>query len=257
MATYLLPAVIWIDRGDPRDGLAVERALLVRWVEMAGVALLSYLLAKTNCGHTPVHESLGLFGLVIFNFVCYQAMQYVEIGKFQPCGCLQREGVREELELKKNVGQDGSEDAAYLSLDSERQRAEAEKYSGNTGPTSVQSEARRMDPSGDSPRRQKVTKKAKRRKPKSTEVEVTRTEIEGGAVDEGDASAEDKISFDFTDTEKRQPTEVHEAEAARPDTPNPKAKESTNGMRKGNGQKGSLGRTARMPSSAHIPFWGV
>ena len=65
---YLVPGFLLFENADLVSAWPV---LLVRWVEMATCALLSYAFATTNCGHAPTNEVLGLLGLLLFNVLCH------------------------------------------------------------------------------------------------------------------------------------------------------------------------------------------
>ena len=92
-AVYLVPCLALAP-------LKVVPALLVRWVENAACALLAYSFAVTSCGHAPTNEVLGLFGLLLFNVLCYLIRYFCfdhETGDFL-CfgrGTLQEEGGKE------------------------------------------------------------------------------------------------------------------------------------------------------------------
>ena len=103
---------------------------------------------------------------------CYQVMMYLETGRFEPCRCLKK--------LPHDDEEEGDRKMSDPSLEIHSEEGSAEE--DVTKP---------VEPRGsveDSPRRKKMTKKVRRKAPRSVEEEKRTATIEEGEADEGDAA---------------------------------------------------------------------
>ena len=88
---YLVPFYLL----DPESAQAVP-VFLVRWVEAATCAFLSYAFATTGCGHVPTNEVLGLWGLLAFNVLCCLIRHFCFDPKTGNFLCFDRDTLQEE-----------------------------------------------------------------------------------------------------------------------------------------------------------------